>query len=75
MQFLVPDSIFQPTTPVCQEGKNPSEYCNFFPFADGGKQTWSACAASECAIHYTLLPLGKKAFRLVVYSTRAQGVQ
>ena len=40
--------------PYAEMEKKPFEYCNFFAFGNSGKQTWAACAATECDIHYTI---------------------
>ena len=39
--------------PLYAEREKTSKFCTPFAFADGWNRTRAACAARECAIHYT----------------------
>ena len=40
--------------PYTKKEKNHLNTALLFTFADVGNQTWAVCAASECAIHYSI---------------------
>ena len=54
--------------------KKPSEYCNFFAFADGGNRTRATCAASKRAIHYTIASWQlNEILAMVLFTTTSNG--
>ena len=75
-QLIVTGSIFQPST-LCREGEKTIWILQFLAFADGGNWTWAACAASECAIHYTsasrLGRFSNKSYPVVVIVPNSRG--